>query len=181
MIEYIIQAIWFILPAYFANLMIGLTRHTLNFLAFPVDFNAKMGEERLFGKTKTFRGFVVASLAGMGIAVLQMWLSQIPEITKYNVYNYAWPQVLLFGFLLGFGAAAGDLAKSFIKRRLKIESGKSWMPFDQVDFVIGALLFVSIVTVPPLFVTVISLAIIVPLHMFINWIGYKIKFKDTMF
>jgi CDP-2,3-bis-(O-geranylgeranyl)-sn-glycerol synthase len=34
---------------------------------------------------------------------------------------------------------AGDSAKSFVKRRVGIAPGQSWVPFYQLDFVIGAL------------------------------------------
>jgi CDP-2,3-bis-(O-geranylgeranyl)-sn-glycerol synthase len=47
---------------------------------------------------------------------------------------------LSLGFLLGLGAMAGDAAKSFFKRRLGIAPGHPWIPFDQIDFQIGALL-----------------------------------------
>jgi CDP-2,3-bis-(O-geranylgeranyl)-sn-glycerol synthase len=38
---------------------------------------------------------------------------------------------------------AGDAAKSFVKRRLGIPPGRPWIPWDQVDFVLGALALVS--------------------------------------
>jgi CDP-diglyceride synthetase len=44
----------------------------------------------------------------------------------------------------------GDAVKSFFKRRLGITPGKSWFPFDQLDFVLGAILFVSIIKFPGL-------------------------------
>ena len=34
---------------------------------------------------------------------------------------------------------AGDSIKSFFKRRAGIAPGESWMPADQLDFVVGAL------------------------------------------
>ncbi len=37
----------------------------------------------------------------------------------------------------------GDAAKSFVKRRLGIAPGKPWIPWDQVDFVLGALILVG--------------------------------------
>ena len=43
---------------------------------------------------------------------------------------------------MGFGAIFGDLVKSLIKRRLNYEPGKRFIPFDQTDFVIGAIIFV---------------------------------------
>jgi hypothetical protein len=47
---------------------------------------------------------------------------------------------LFFGFWIGFCALLGDLAKSFFKRQREIPPGKSWVPFDQIDWGIGAVL-----------------------------------------
>jgi len=58
------------------------------------------------------------------------------EISLVDYSNW-----LLFGFLMGFGALLGDMTKSFFKRRLGYAPGKPFIPFDQLDFVVGALLF----------------------------------------
>jgi CDP-2,3-bis-(O-geranylgeranyl)-sn-glycerol synthase len=47
-----------------------------------------------------------------------------------------WP---VLGLLFGLGAMGGDSVKSFIKRRIGIPPGRPWVPFDQLDFVLGAL------------------------------------------
>jgi CDP-2,3-bis-(O-geranylgeranyl)-sn-glycerol synthase len=41
---------------------------------------------------------------------------------------------------MGFAALAGDSIKSFFKRRIGIQSGSPWIPFDQLDFVVASLL-----------------------------------------
>ena len=38
---------------------------------------------------------------------------------------------------------AGDSMKSLVKRRIGIAPGKPWIPWDQLDFVLGALAFVG--------------------------------------
>jgi len=40
----------------------------------------------------------------------------------------------------GVGAMTGDSAKSFVKRRAGIAPSKPWIPWDQLDFVLGALI-----------------------------------------
>jgi hypothetical protein len=50
---------------------------------------------------------------------------------------------LATGLRFGFGAVAGDAAKSFFKRRLAIAPGSPWIPFDQLDFAVGALVLVG--------------------------------------
>jgi CDP-2,3-bis-(O-geranylgeranyl)-sn-glycerol synthase len=38
---------------------------------------------------------------------------------------------------------AGDSVKNFVWRRLRIPPGAPWIPFDQLDFVLGALVLVA--------------------------------------
>jgi len=45
------------LPAYFANMAPVLVQK-INLFAYPVDFNQKMNNKPIFGKNKTFRGFI---------------------------------------------------------------------------------------------------------------------------
>jgi CDP-2,3-bis-(O-geranylgeranyl)-sn-glycerol synthase len=66
-------------------------------------------------------------------AAIQTWIAWDGAI----VTSAGW---LPTGLRFGFGAMAGDAAKSFFKRRLAIEPGRPWIPFDQLDFAIGALL-----------------------------------------
>jgi len=35
----------------------------------------------------------------------------------------------------------GDIIESFFKRRIGKKRGESWVPFDQLDFILGVLLF----------------------------------------
>jgi len=40
-----------------------------------------------------------------------------------------------------FGALIGDIVESFFKRRIGKVRGQDWIPFDQLDFILGALFF----------------------------------------
>jgi CDP-2,3-bis-(O-geranylgeranyl)-sn-glycerol synthase len=44
-------------------------------------------------------------------------------------------------FSLCCGALLGDVIESFFKRRIGKDRGQDWIPFDQLDFLIGALTF----------------------------------------
>jgi CDP-2,3-bis-(O-geranylgeranyl)-sn-glycerol synthase len=140
--EMFIESIWFMLPAYAATIIPFYARK-INFLNYPIN-------RKIFGENKTYRGFFFGISWAIFIAYLQVELYKKYFVVKalsivfYDQINY-----LLFGFLLGFGTLFGDLIKSFFKRRLKIKEGKSWFPFDNIDYVIGALFFVSFVYVPP--------------------------------
>jgi len=48
-----------------------------------------------------------------------------PYVSEYTFFDYTEVNILIIGFLFGFGALLGDLVESFFKRRIGIESGKS--------------------------------------------------------
>jgi CDP-2,3-bis-(O-geranylgeranyl)-sn-glycerol synthase len=48
---------------------------------------------------------------------------------------------ILFGFLLSLGALFGDLFGAFLKRRMGFAPGELLPVVDQIDFIIGAILF----------------------------------------
>ncbi|MHA1632343.1 MAG: CDP-2,3-bis-(O-geranylgeranyl)-sn-glycerol synthase [Candidatus Freyarchaeota archaeon] len=81
------------------------------------------------------------------------------------------------GFLLSMGALVGDLAGSFIKRRLKMERGKPAPGLDQLDFVIGAILLSSIFYVPPIEILVTALLLTPAVHLTANITGYALNLK----
>jgi CDP-2,3-bis-(O-geranylgeranyl)-sn-glycerol synthase len=86
---------------------------------------------------------------------------------------------LLPGLLMGLGAGVGDLVKSFFKRRIDIEPGASWPVFDQLDFFIGAYLFVSPISAPLLLPTFACLPIILLCNVASEVVGYLLGFKET--
>lgn len=159
--DLVVQALWFILPAYFAN---GIPVLIGKFFKgkWPIDLGKKMKDgQPIFGPGKTWPGFLIAVGVGTLIGLLQS-------------RPFA-------GFLLAFGALSGDLVKSFFKRRLNMARGKSWPIADQLDFVIGALLFVSIVEMPSV-QTIIIVLILTPLvHLATNVAAYALKLKKEWY
>ena len=86
---------------------------------------------------------------------------------------------LLLSFYLGLGALLGDLVKSFFKRKIGIKSGEPWIIFDQIDYVIGGLIFGSVMVIPGIEL-IITLLIISPLFSLgANIIAYKLKIKKV--
>jgi len=132
---FILGCFYFMLPAYFANMAPVIVKGILKPLAFPLDFNKQLNGKPLFGKNKTFRGLIFAVIFGIAIAFLQHYFYTSFRAISFIDYS-SW---LLFGFLMGFGAIFGDLVKSFIKRRLDVTPGKMFFPWDQLDFIFGAL------------------------------------------
>lgn len=178
----IAQALFFFLPAYIANMcpVIFGNLGWLQFLKKPIDGGRKIGHSKIFGEHKTYLGFVVASLGGLLVGFLQALLFiNVAESHWLFLFPYSWSSGLLLGFLLGFGALFGDLIKSFIKRRLHIKEGSPFLPFDQLDFVVGGLLFCSLVYLPS-WKHILVLALLTPLlHLLSNVIGYKLGLKKV--
>jgi len=85
------------------------------------------------------------------------------------------------GLCLGTGALVGDIVGSFIKRRLKIERGRPAPLLDQLDFVIGALIFASLVVVVPLNLTILIIVLSIFLHLGANVIAYLLGMKKVWY
>ncbi len=158
----IISSFYLALPAYFANMAPVLMKW--------IPFNVPV-HKRWFGKNKTWRGIIFAVIFGMIVAFIQSRFTFGIEILDYSNW-------LLIGFLLGLGAIIGDLAESFIKRRLGIKPGERFFPWDQLDFIIGGLVFVSVYFVPPWQVVVMLLVLSVILHVSVNHIAFYLGIRN---
>lgn len=150
------------LPAFLANGAPVLVRGSI-----PLDLGFKFFDgERIFGDGKTFEGL----FSGL-------------VITLYTAYTIS---VILEGPLIiplvasGVGGLFGDLAGSFIKRRMSIPRGRPAPILDQSDFVVGATLALYFSGHPPTFEVFISaLAASIVLHILTNRIAYKLGLKDV--
>ena len=154
-------AIWFILPAYVANATpVVLGGGT------PIDMGKRFIDGRpIFGAGKTVRGFLGGLVAGTSVGLLQ------------GVAAGPFLNLLSLGFLLALGALLGDLAGSFIKRRLGMKRGKAAPGLDQLAFVAGALLLASSVHFPGWGVVLTILIITPPIHLATNYGSYKLGLK----
>ena len=178
MFETFTSIIWLFLPAVFAN-MAPVLFNRVNFLNYSIDsvFNTK--RKVLFGKNKTFRGFFFGILSSISIMYIQTLLNpyfNIPLLISYDKTN-----ILALGILLGFGALCGDLIESYFKRRRGTESGKSWVPFDQIDWILGALFFSSILVKFHLEDIIIVIIFFDMLHPITNLAGYFLGLKKNKF
>ncbi|MBI2656966.1 CDP-archaeol synthase [Candidatus Woesearchaeota archaeon] len=163
------------LPAYFANMAPVIVKK-INLFAFPVDFDRKLNNKPILGKNKTFRGLVFGIVFSIIIAYFQFLLYNIEFYKNISFFNYQnW---LLFGFLIGLGALTGDLIKSFFKRRLGIEPGEKFVPFDQTDFVVGALIFIMPIFKLTLKIFFVSLLLSFVLHIIVNHIAFYLKIRN---
>lgn len=171
----IAYALWFILPAYIAN-------------AFPVIFGGglaiDMGKKLpdgkpIFGSHKTFRGFIAGLLAGVLTSVIQTTLLQSYPSSDF-VLSLPFQFNVLIGSMIALGALVGDLIHSFIKRRMGLVEGSPLPVADQLDFVLGAILFSLLVSASPRLLTVILIIVITPpIHLLTNFIAYMLGVKKT--
>jgi CDP-2,3-bis-(O-geranylgeranyl)-sn-glycerol synthase len=175
-------AFWFFGPAGLANVLAfgsGKVSYLRRF-NYPVDFGLRFRGKRILGSHKTIRGFVVGTIAAILGVNLQIFLYQNLEWQQAILpVNYSLINPVILGFLLGFGALLGDAVKSFFKRQANIEPGKSWAPFDQVDFILGGI-FLSYFYYPLAwhhYLFIIFMWIII--HPTISFLGYLLKFKRS--
>ncbi|MEK6949391.1 MAG: CDP-2,3-bis-(O-geranylgeranyl)-sn-glycerol synthase [Nanoarchaeota archaeon] len=170
MANIILQCVYFILPAYFANMAPVIVKDFFKKIAIPLDFGKTLGDKPIFGEHKTFRGLIFGVLFAIILTHMQYLLYQNNIFTDFAIVDYSnW---LLIGFLLGLGAMIGDLIKSFLKRRLGYEPGKPFIPFDQTDFIIGALAFTYPITKLSFYKMLIIWTVSFVLHIIVNHIAF---------
>jgi CDP-2,3-bis-(O-geranylgeranyl)-sn-glycerol synthase len=171
MIWYILFSIWFFLPAGIANATpVAATKiPLLKDWRAPLDFGKSFRGKRVFGANKTWRGLATGTLIGALVGVTQSFF------LNYNGshWNAAW-----LGALMGAGALMGDALESFIKRQRGVPAGHSWFPFDQLDYIIGALLFIYPFARLPLHIMAIILATYFGLHIVTVYVFYLLGIRD---
>ena len=79
---------------------------------------------------------------------------------------------------MGLGALIGDLIKSFFKRRLGLKPGARFVPFDQTDFVVGALIFIMPIFHVTLEIFFASLLLSFALHIAVNHAAFWLKIRN---
>ena len=159
----IIEALKFIFPAYCAN-----GAPVLAGGGPPLDFGKNFFDgKRILGKNKTFRGFFFGWLIGIFVGIVE---GLVFGFATYSV---------LFSVLTPLGALLGDLTGAFIKRRLNIAPGGLLPIIDQIDFVVGALLFSLPLTMVSWELAVAVIVITPPIHLFTNFLAYKLKLKNN--
>ena len=160
LITLIIEALKFIFPAYCANAVPVLAGGR-----FPMDFGKNfLDGKRVFGKNKTFRGFFFGLAVGVAVGLME-WLA------------FGYP--ILFSMLSPLGALCGDLAGAFLKRRLGIAPGGLLPIVDQVDFVVGAIVFSLPLAIIYWELAVTVIIITPPIHLSTNFVAYKLKLKKN--
>jgi CDP-2,3-bis-(O-geranylgeranyl)-sn-glycerol synthase len=182
MTHHILFALWFLLAAAFGNVAPILSNKIpgVNRWNTPIDGGRKFRGKQIFGSHKTWRGLV----SGIILATVVLWLQQIAirhyvwaaDITKgADLTSYP---TLILGPLFGIGALGGDAIESFFKRQRAILSGESWMPYDQIDYIIGGVIVSLPFVILPFVEYVWIFAVWFVMHLISSYIGWLIGFKE---
>ena len=187
MIKLIFQCAWYLLPAALGNhnascgqslWLPEIAKKYLAKLAVPIDSGAKWRGAEILGKNKTWRGLVVGVVTGIIVSGIQAILFLNIDFFRNNtLIDYGRVNFFLFGFLMGGGALFGDLVKSFIKRRLARSPGKPWFPWDQLDWIAGAMIASSPFYAPSPMVAAVTAVLYVSVHLCSDRIVYHMGIK----
>jgi len=181
MLQDILFAIWFLLPAAAANMVpiLAAAIPALKKYDAPIDGGKTWRGHELLGPHKTWRGII----AGVIIATLLLWVQQLLAVnfewTQFvtDGVDYATLPVLILGPLFAIGALGGDAIESFFKRQRNIKSGGSWVPFDQLDYIIGSVLvtlfFVILSPIQYLWIFIVWFVV----HLGASYIGFLLGLK----
>jgi CDP-2,3-bis-(O-geranylgeranyl)-sn-glycerol synthase len=153
-IEWFTATVWLFLPAYFANAAPVLIHG-----GGPLDGGRNWSDgKRILGDHKTVYGATVGVLVGTAVGIFQGNLFQ--------------------GGLFSAGAILGDLIFAFVKRRLGIKPGQSLILWDQVGFIIFAILLGSLFEPRPTLDQDIAMILTtIPVHYITNLFAWGLSWK----
>ena len=165
---------WILFPAYAANLFPPFAKGKL-----PIDLGAKLVRHRLLGESKTMEGFALGVLAGTAVGALETVVA--PQLNLFAAqYGVQLPYMDFFvGFMIAFGAMCGDVAGSFLKRRLGMKNGSNAPLLDQLNFIAGAVFFSFLFTEISVWMIAFMLIMTPIIHRLSCMIGYKLKVKKV--
>jgi hypothetical protein len=178
-IETLLFAVWFFLPAGAANATpvfinkIPLLRNWKT----PLDCGKTLNGKRLFGANKTWRGLIFGTLVGAltGLLIYGIYPTSANEL---NFTTNGGLRMFCLGALLGAGALLGDALESMAKRQLGVQPGESWFPFDQLDYIFGGIVFSSVLYVLQPYQSLAIIAVYFGLHLVVSYLGFLLNLKD---
>ena len=174
----VLQVLYYFSPAYAADVSPVIAAELLPRCDRAIDGGKTLRGRRLLGSHKTWRGLLSCVVAGVGVWELQRGLYQTGLLRAFALVDYG-AQAIVPGLLMGLGAGVGDALKSMLKRQMDIAPGSTWLVFDQLDFFLGALAFVSLVHVPPLGVVLAVLPLVLLCDIAATAILWRLGLKES--
>ena len=126
--RHLLALLYFMAPAYLANMAPPFVRYWKGWNR-PI-------HARTLGEHKTVLGYSLGVLVAIATIAVQTGIDVDFALIDYA--HWFW-----LGLAFGVGAMTGDCLKSYFKRRRGLPPGARWIPFDQLDFALGALLIVG--------------------------------------
>ena len=159
---------WFIIITYISNgsLLAGVSlikkmkgSRLRKLLLTPIDFNRKFTDDQLIiGDHKPVAGIMITAF----------W-----SVLFSLIYHET------FAYFLPFAVFLGDIAGSFLKRRLRIKHGRPLFIVDQINFFAAGYLIVLYLGIAFPLIDFLQLAVItIFVHIGTNAFAYKIGIKD---
>ena len=178
----IFSALWFFLPAGVANgipviaaQLPGLRRFTT-----PLDFDKTYKGQRIFGANKTWRGLIAGIVVATLVIAFQKYMfTRYLWALEWAWFDYRPSSVWLLGPLFASGALLADALESFFKRQRGIPPGKSWFPFDQIDYIIGGCLLSLLVVQLSIGKYVLVLVVWFGMHLVSSYLAYLCGLKKA--
>jgi len=171
MLEKVLLALLYVLPAYVANATPVPFAKILKKTT-PIDGGRFAWDgRRILGDGKSWEGLLLGIAGGTLIGVI-----------LYLAGNLGGFRSISEPMVLSVGAMIGDVFGSFIKRRIGLKRGEPAPGLDQLGFLIIALMAsVAIYGVPDWFDSMVFACILIItaiLHLSTNFIAYLLKLKD---
>ena len=185
----VVIGLWIMLPAYLPNSFAAVFGGGKK-----IDGGRTLSDgRRILGDGKTWRGFFAGTLLGFVVGLLEILLLsqgfnffgiELPGFSKTGIAGSFDISACIAILSLSMGALFGDMAFSFIKRRIGLERGKSLPLADQYDFLLGAFVLTALTSYGWLSSTLTGLTFVVIiimtpiLHLSTNIIGYYLGVKN---
>lgn len=173
--NFLLTSLLMFLPAFVGNsmpLIVAKTGFLNKYFKMPLDFSKSWNGKRILGDNKTIGGIMSAILGGIFVGFIFI-------LASYKGKDWLWE--LEYSTIVAFGALIGDSVKSFFKRRMNRKSGASWVPFDQIDYVIGGWIFSGFfIPYEESLLSFLFILFVSPIfHFLANVLAYKIGLKKV--
>lgn len=167
------------IPAFVANMIpiVAAKWQWIPTLDRPLDGGRSWRGHRVFGANKTWRGLFLGASLGMLIGVLYWGLAWFGIVIVPGLYSFA--SFALFGLLGGVGALLGDAIESFFKRQVGIAPGRPFIPFDQIDYLLGFIALTWLIfpwSLSQIFILLLCGCVLNPIT---NLLAYVFRIKKT--
>lgn len=208
MIELFPKVLWLALPVVVSASahMVVVKKGLFSRLAIPIDGGRSLGEARVFGDNKTWRGFVFVPLASAlagsiqgalgGSFAEQAGLQCVDARAIFGVEPlFGAPDFLrlaagyaVVGFVLGLGYVLGELPNSFAKRRLGVHPGERapglygplFFIVDRTDSVLAAFALGALVFSYSISVVAAGVFCLSFVHLAVSAALYKARIKKSI-